>query len=120
MLLTNFRGTAGYAALEMWKPYPMTHKCDVYSFGIFLFEIVGRRRHCDDNVSESRDWLPKWTWNMFEKNDLAALLLHCGIEERLERQGKSREDVNDSSVVHSAFTRSKTSHEQCSANVGGA
>ncbi|KAM5551536.1 rust resistance kinase Lr10-like [Rosa sericea] len=82
MLLTNFRGTAGYAAPEMWKPYPVTHKCDVYSFGILLFEIVGRRRHCDDNVSESRDWLPKWTWNMFEKNNLAALLLRCGIEER--------------------------------------
>ncbi|KAM5551540.1 LEAF RUST 10 DISEASE-RESISTANCE LOCUS RECEPTOR-LIKE PROTEIN KINASE-like 2.2 [Rosa sericea] len=82
MLLTNFRGTAGYAAPEMWNPYPVTHKCDVYSFGILLFEIVGRRRHCDDNVSESRDWLPKWTWNMFEKNDLAALLLRCGIEER--------------------------------------
>ncbi|PRQ55642.1 putative protein kinase RLK-Pelle-RLCK-Os family [Rosa chinensis] len=51
-------------------------------FGILLFEIVGRRRHYDDNVSESRDWLPKWTWNMFEKNNLAALLLCCGIEER--------------------------------------
>ncbi|KAL6186205.1 hypothetical protein ACLB2K_042326 [Fragaria x ananassa] len=82
VILTNFRGTAGYAAPELWKPYPVTHKCDVYSFGILLFEIVERRRHYDDNVShESRDWLPKWTWNMFEKNELATLLLRCGIEE---------------------------------------
>ncbi|KAK9912653.1 hypothetical protein M0R45_036505 [Rubus argutus] len=82
MLLTNFRGTAGYAAPEMWKPYPVTHKCDVYSFGILLFEIVGRRRQWEDNVSESQQWLPKWIWNVFEKNDLEVLLLHCGIEER--------------------------------------
>ncbi|KAK9912645.1 hypothetical protein M0R45_036498 [Rubus argutus] len=54
----------------------------IKGFGILLFEIVGKRRHCDDTVSESRDWLPKWTWNMFEKNDLEVLLLRCGIEER--------------------------------------
>ncbi|KAK9912648.1 hypothetical protein M0R45_036500 [Rubus argutus] len=82
MLLTNFRGTAGYAAPELWKPYPVTHKCDVYSFGILLFDIVGRRRHCNDNVNESQDWLPKWTWNVFKKNDLEVLLLRCGIGER--------------------------------------
>ncbi|MCI35545.1 cysteine-rich receptor-like protein kinase, partial [Trifolium medium] len=29
---THFRGTRGYAAPEMWKAYPVTYKCDVYSF----------------------------------------------------------------------------------------
>ncbi|GMN52040.1 hypothetical protein TIFTF001_021192 [Ficus carica] len=37
-LVADGRGTPGYAAQEMWKPYPVTHKCDVYSFGILLFE----------------------------------------------------------------------------------
>ncbi|KAL4654677.1 hypothetical protein ACB092_01G397900 [Castanea dentata] len=32
------RGTPGYAALEMWTSYPVTHECDVYSFGMLLFE----------------------------------------------------------------------------------
>nr|KYP31537.1 putative receptor-like protein kinase At5g39030 family [Cajanus cajan] len=79
---TNFRGTVGYAAPEMWKPYPVTHKCDVYSFGILLFEIIGRRRHFDDNCNESQQWFPKWTWNKFENNELSVMLSLCGIEEK--------------------------------------
>ncbi|KAK7303894.1 hypothetical protein RJT34_14814 [Clitoria ternatea] len=78
----HFRGTRGYAAPEMWKPYPLTHKCDVYSFGILLFEIVGRRRHFDSNYSESQQWFPKWTWDMFENNELSIMLSLCAIEEK--------------------------------------
>ncbi|XWS10648.1 hypothetical protein CRYUN_Cryun38cG0015000 [Craigia yunnanensis] len=35
--------THGYAAPEVWMPFPLSYKCDVYSFGVMLFEIVGRR-----------------------------------------------------------------------------
>lgn len=80
--LTKGRGTPGYAAPELWKPYPVTHKCDVYSFGMLLFEIVGRRRNFDDNQNDSRQWLPRWTWDMFENNELAVMVSLCGIEER--------------------------------------
>lgn len=79
---THFRGTRGYAAPEMWKAYPVTYKCDVYSFGILLFEIVGRRRHFDSSFSESQQWFPKWTWEMFENNELAVMIAFCGIEEK--------------------------------------
>ncbi|XP_061360429.1 PR5-like receptor kinase [Gastrolobium bilobum] len=79
---THFRGTRGYAAPEMWKPCPVTYKCDVYSFGILLFEIVGRRRHFDSSFTESQQWFPKWTWDMFETNELAVMLSLCGIEEK--------------------------------------
>jgi serine/threonine protein kinase len=41
--MTGGRGTPGYAAPEIWMPSPITHKCDVYSFGMLLFEIIGRR-----------------------------------------------------------------------------
>ncbi|WRX28734.1 Protein kinase domain - like 10 [Theobroma cacao] len=33
-------GTPGYAAPEVWMPFPVSYKCDVYSFGVMLFEIV--------------------------------------------------------------------------------
>ena len=79
---THFRGTRGYAAPEMWKPYPVTYKCDVYSFGILLFEIVGRRRHFDSSYSESQQWFPRWTWEMFEMNELVVMLALCEIEEK--------------------------------------
>ncbi|KAK3437617.1 hypothetical protein EUGRSUZ_C02382 [Eucalyptus grandis] len=51
ILLMGFRGTLGYTMLEMWKPYPITYKCDVYSFGMLLFKIVGRRRNHNPNLS---------------------------------------------------------------------
>ncbi|XP_030458820.2 rust resistance kinase Lr10-like [Syzygium oleosum] len=53
ILMTGFRGTPGYVAPEMWQPYPVTYKCDVYNFGMLLFEIAGRRRNHDPNLSES-------------------------------------------------------------------
>ncbi|KAM1781329.1 hypothetical protein ACFX11_039926 [Malus domestica] len=82
MLLTKGRGTPGYAAPEMWKPFPVTQKCDVYSFGMLLFEIVGRRRNFAEDVNESREWLPRWIWNMFDSNKLEEALSFCGIEEQ--------------------------------------
>ncbi|XP_028787062.1 LEAF RUST 10 DISEASE-RESISTANCE LOCUS RECEPTOR-LIKE PROTEIN KINASE-like 2.2 [Neltuma alba] len=86
--MTHFRGTRGYAAPELWKCSPVNYKCDVYSFGIILFEIVGRRRHFDSGCSESQQWLPKWTWDMFENNELPVMLSLCGIEERDREKAK--------------------------------
>jgi serine/threonine protein kinase len=51
--MTGGRGTPGYAAPEMWMPFPITHKCDVYSFGMLLFEIIGRRRNLNIQLPES-------------------------------------------------------------------
>nr|DAD22605.1 TPA_asm: hypothetical protein HUJ06_024068 [Nelumbo nucifera] len=79
--MTGLRGTPGYAAPELWRPYPVTHKCDVYSFGMLLFEIMGRRRNHDPDLSEPRQWLPRWTWEMFNKGELADLMAICEIAE---------------------------------------
>lgn len=92
-MLADGRGTPGYAAPEMWKPYPVTHKCDVYSFGMLLFEIVGRRRNFVESLSESQTWLPRWTWDMYENNELPVMLSLCGVE------GKDREKAENMAKV---------------------
>ena len=66
----------------MSKNHPITQKCDVYSFGIVLFEIVGGRRNTNVTPSESLDWFPKQVWDEFEKNELDAMTVACGIEEK--------------------------------------
>ncbi|KAJ4961372.1 hypothetical protein NE237_021282 [Protea cynaroides] len=86
--MTGFRGTPGYTAPELWMPFPVTHKCDVYSYGMLLFEIVGRRRNHNPNLSESQEWLPRWTWEKFEKGELMELMERCGIVEE-EEKGKA-------------------------------
>ncbi|KAK2632129.1 hypothetical protein EUGRSUZ_L01964 [Eucalyptus grandis] len=55
--MTGFRGTHGYAAPEMSKPYPVTYRCDVYSFGMVLFDIMERRiNHDMDLKSQCRGY----------------------------------------------------------------
>ncbi|GMN52034.1 hypothetical protein TIFTF001_021183 [Ficus carica] len=82
--MSGGRGTPGYAAPEFWMPFPITHKCDVYSFGLLLFEIVRRRRNVDNSLpdSESLDWFPKTVWKMFECGEMGDLMNDCGIEEK--------------------------------------
>ncbi|KAB2627532.1 G-type lectin S-receptor-like serine/threonine-protein kinase [Pyrus ussuriensis x Pyrus communis] len=94
MLLTKGRGTPGYAAPEMWKPYPVTHKCHVYSFGMLLFEV-----------------LPRWIWNMFDNNELEEVLLFCGIEEQDKEKAERMIMVALLCIQHAPEARPLMSNE---------
>ncbi|RWW33053.1 hypothetical protein GW17_00002253 [Ensete ventricosum] len=81
---TGGRGTPGYAAPELWMPIPVTHKCDVYSFGMLLFEILGRRRNLEfpeSAESHEFEWFPRWVWQKFEHGEMESIVSACGIEE---------------------------------------
>ncbi|WJX28146.1 non-specific serine/threonine protein kinase [Trifolium repens] len=80
--MTGGRGTPGYAAPELWMPFPVTHKCDVYSFGMLLFEIIGRRRNLDIKNTESQEWFPIWVWKKVDAGLLEEAMIVCGIEEK--------------------------------------
>lgn len=80
VVMSGCRGTPGYAAPELWTPYPVTYKCDVYSFGMLLFEIVGRRRnHVAELSGTSQEWLPRWAYERFEKGELNEMLAVVGV-----------------------------------------
>ncbi|KAL5213600.1 hypothetical protein ABZP36_002752 [Zizania latifolia] len=81
MSLTGGRGTPGYAAPELWMALPSTEKCDVYSFGMVLFEILGRRRNYDLGEAASREWFPKWVWERYEQGDMECIVSGAGIGE---------------------------------------
>lgn len=76
------RGTPGYAAPEMFLPYPVTHKCDVYSFGMLLLEILGRRRNLDSSVSYSQEWLPSYVWKKFDEGAMDEMMVALRIDEK--------------------------------------
>ncbi|PIA40861.1 hypothetical protein AQUCO_02400129v1 [Aquilegia coerulea] len=73
--------TPGYFAPELWLPFPVTRKCDVYSFGMVLTEII-KSKKADINLPESQEWFPNWVWNKFVKGELVDILTICGIEEK--------------------------------------
>ncbi|GKV37835.1 hypothetical protein SLEP1_g45809 [Rubroshorea leprosula] len=79
---TGYRGTPGYSAPECFmKNLPVTYKCDVYSFGMVLFEIVGRRRNTVVGSYETLDWFPKHVWESYEKGELVEMIKTCGIKD---------------------------------------
>ncbi|XP_042468376.1 rust resistance kinase Lr10-like [Zingiber officinale] len=83
--LTGARGTPGYAAPELWMPIPVTHKCDVYSFGMLLFEILGRRRNLSvlgTEQSQELEWFPLLVWTKFEEGNMESIISSCGIGEK--------------------------------------
>ncbi|KAG6471540.1 rust resistance kinase Lr10-like [Zingiber officinale] len=82
--LTGNRGTPGYMAPEIWMNLPVTHKCDVYSFGMLLFDVVGRkwnRGAATGSGTESLRWFPKFVYQKFEGGALGEIISSCEIEE---------------------------------------
>ncbi|CAL5070488.1 unnamed protein product [Urochloa decumbens] len=82
------RGTPGYAAPELWMALPATEKCDVYSFGMVLFEILGRRRNFDPGHGESKEWFPRWVWERYEQGEIETVVSCAdgGIEDEEDRE----------------------------------
>ncbi|RLM74225.1 hypothetical protein C2845_PM15G23900 [Panicum miliaceum] len=93
LTITGARGTPGYAAPELWMPLPVTHKCDVYSYGMMLFEMLGRRRNLELGLHgrESQEWYPRWVWHRFEAGDVDAVLARAvAAGDRKERETAER------------------------------
>jgi len=73
------RGTFGYMAPEVISvgKAPVTERCDVYSFGMLLFELIGRRKNMDNNAPESLKFLPLLAWTMYDRGELLDLIKEC-------------------------------------------
>uniref|UniRef100_J3M268 Protein kinase domain-containing protein n=1 Tax=Oryza brachyantha TaxID=4533 RepID=J3M268_ORYBR len=99
LTITGARGTPGYAAPELWMPLPVTHKCDVYSYGMLLFEILGRRRNLELGVQQQhehgretggQEWYPRWVWHRLEAGETEAVLARARAADGKEREKAER------------------------------
>ncbi|KAF6135990.1 hypothetical protein GIB67_006882 [Kingdonia uniflora] len=77
--MTCGRGTPAYAAPELWMPTHITYKCDVYSYGITLFEIALGKMKLDATMSESQ--LPRRVWEKFKRGELSDFMRDFGIKD---------------------------------------
>lgn len=64
--LQNPRGTKGYMAPELFYGNigPISYKADVYSFGMLLMEMAGRRKKSNDAADHpSQIYFPSWVYD---------------------------------------------------------
>ncbi|XWS16818.1 hypothetical protein CRYUN_Cryun33cG0013200 [Craigia yunnanensis] len=70
--LTVARGTIGYIAPELVCKSigGISYKADVYSFGMLLMEMVGRRKNLNAFVEQSsQTYLPSWIYNRIDQGE---------------------------------------------------
>ncbi|KAJ1287702.1 hypothetical protein BS78_02G031200 [Paspalum vaginatum] len=81
--------------------------CDVYSFGMLLLDIVGRRRNFDEGAPESQQWFPKLAWTKYEAGELMDL---AASPPRPHGDGS---DADDSSAAAAASNDDEQQQQQC-------
>ncbi|KAK7314581.1 hypothetical protein VNO77_33107 [Canavalia gladiata] len=71
--MSDVRGTMGYVAPEMYSRHlgGVSHKSDVYSYGMMLLEMVGGRNNINPNASHtSAIYFPHLVFNRLELGDV--------------------------------------------------
>ncbi|KAI8571403.1 hypothetical protein RHMOL_Rhmol01G0117400 [Rhododendron molle] len=65
--VTAVRGTMGYIAPELFYKNigGVSYKADIYSFGMLLMEMAGRRRNRNSSVDSSQVFFPSWVYDQF-------------------------------------------------------
>ncbi|XP_041010793.1 LEAF RUST 10 DISEASE-RESISTANCE LOCUS RECEPTOR-LIKE PROTEIN KINASE-like 2.2 isoform X2 [Juglans microcarpa x Juglans regia] len=83
--LTAARGTLGYMAPELFYKNigGISYKADVYSFGMLLMEMVGKRKNINAFAEHSSQiYFPSWVYDQF--NDGKDIEIECATEEEKE------------------------------------
>jgi len=67
--MSNARGTMGYVAPELWNRNfgGVSHKSDVYSYGMMLLEMVGGRKNLHADASHTSGiYFPYWVYKRLD------------------------------------------------------
>ncbi|XP_061350612.1 receptor-like kinase TMK4 [Gastrolobium bilobum] len=68
--MSDARGTIGYVAPEMWNRHfgGVSHKSDVYSYGMLLLEMVGATKNINAEANQSSEiYFPHWVYDRLEQ-----------------------------------------------------
>ncbi|KAK2967855.1 hypothetical protein RJ640_017233 [Escallonia rubra] len=84
--MLNARGTVGYIAPEVFCRNfgGVSHKSDVYSYGMMVLEMVGGRNKIKPEVDHTSEmYFPDWIYNHLESGELG---VHNGITSEAENE----------------------------------
>ncbi|KAF7117198.1 hypothetical protein RHSIM_RhsimUnG0000400 [Rhododendron simsii] len=81
--LTGARGTVGYIAPEVFSRHfgRVSHKSDVYSYGMMVLEMIGVRKNISVEVDHSSEiYFPHWVYKHLELDE--ELGLHGNMDDK--------------------------------------
>ncbi|PRQ41672.1 putative glycerophosphodiester phosphodiesterase, protein kinase RLK-Pelle-LRK10L-2 family [Rosa chinensis] len=87
--VTAARGTRGYIAPEMFYKTigGVSYKADVYSFGMLLLEIAGRRKNLNAHAEHSSQiYFPSWIYDQLEKGLSIEIEDACEYDKRIAKK----------------------------------
>ncbi|PRQ41674.1 putative glycerophosphodiester phosphodiesterase, protein kinase RLK-Pelle-LRK10L-2 family [Rosa chinensis] len=87
--VTAARGTRGYIAPEMYYRTigGVSYKADVYSFGMLLMEIAGRRKNLNPDVEHSSQiYFPSWIYEQLEKGKSLEIEDACEYDTKIAKK----------------------------------
>ncbi|KAL6321099.1 hypothetical protein AAG906_012871 [Vitis piasezkii] len=69
--LTAARGTLGYIAPELFYKNigDVSYKADVYSFGMLLMEMMGKRKYMNARAEKSEIFFPSWIYDRIDRGE---------------------------------------------------
>ncbi|WOG96328.1 hypothetical protein DCAR_0415663 [Daucus carota subsp. sativus] len=82
--LVQARGTIGYIAPEVFSRNfgPVSHKSDVYSYGMLILEMVGGRKNVDAQADHTSEiYYPRWLYKRIQSKDVLNLADEISVEE---------------------------------------
>jgi serine/threonine protein kinase len=87
--VTAARGTMGYIAPEMFYRSigGVSYKADVYSFGMLLLEMAGRRKNLNAHAEHSSQiYFPSWIYEQLEKGMGIAIEDACENDKKIAKK----------------------------------
>ncbi|XP_042404727.1 probable LRR receptor-like serine/threonine-protein kinase At1g56140 [Zingiber officinale] len=85
-LSTRFAGTLGYCAPEYAMRGELSAKADIYSFGVIVLEIICCRTNTDLSLPIEMQYLPEYTWKLYERSRLNEIVDPKLLEGAVEKE----------------------------------
>ncbi|MCO5597691.1 hypothetical protein L7F22_051772 [Adiantum nelumboides] len=94
-VVTTMRGTPGYLAPEWLTEGAISEKCDVFSFGMLLMEILGARKNLNPSLTETEKvYFPAWVYHQIIREGKVADLTSIASVETPEEVMQARLMMN--------------------------
>ncbi|KAK4343023.1 hypothetical protein RND71_038839 [Anisodus tanguticus] len=102
-------GTMGYAAPEYVQTGRLTSKSDVWSYGVFLYELITGRRPLDRNRPRSEQKLLEWVKPYISDSKKFQQILDPRLESKISRSAQKLSIVANRCLLRHPKSRPKMS-----------